>query len=147
MSLNLNLAVIAGRLTREPELRTTSSGVAVTTFTIAVNRAYGGDNKVADFIECVAWRERADFITKYFRKGMAICVRGEIQTRTYEDKDNVKRKVTEILVDKVDFVESKNVQQTAASDVAPTTTNTTSIAPTVTQESILDQPDDDDLPF
>lgn len=147
MSLNLNLAVIAGRLTHEPELRTTSSGVSVTTFSIAVNRPYGGDDKAADFIDCVAWRERADFITKYFRKGMAICVRGEIQTRTYEDKDNVKRKVTELLVDKVDFVESKNVQQSAASDVAPTTTNTTSIAPTVTQESILDQPDDDDLPF
>lgn len=146
MSLNLNLAVIAGRLTREPELSTTSSGVSVTTFSIAVNRSYGGDN-IADFIDCVAWRERADFITKYFRKGMAICVRGEIQTRTYEDKDNVKRKVTEILVDKVDFVESKSVQQTAASDVAPRTTNTTSIAPTVTQESILEQPDDDDLPF
>lgn len=145
MSLNLNLAVIAGRLTHEPELRTTSSGVSVTTFTIAVNRAYGGENKVADFIDCVAWRERADFITKYFRKGMAICVRGEIQTRTYEDKDNVKRKVTELLVEKADFVESKNTQQN--SDTPPTTTNTTSIAPTVTQESILDQPDDDDLPF
>lgn len=149
MSLNLNLAVLAGRLPREPDLRTTSNGTSVCTFAVAVNRGYG-EKETADFIDCVAWRETADFISKYFRKGMAICVRGEITTRSYEDKNGNKRKATEISVRNADFVESKSAQQTtpAASDAPPRTTNTTSIAPTVTQESMLDQPEeDDDLPF
>ena len=148
MSLNLNMAVIAGRLTRDPELRTTTSGLSVTTFTVAVDRGYG-DNKRTDFIDCIAWRDRADFVTKYFRKGMAICVKGEITTRSYEDKDKNKRKVTEISASDVDFVESKAnssapAEPTAAAAPAPVST------PAATQGSLFDHPspeDDDDLPF
>ena len=151
MSLNLNMAIIAGRLTRDPELRTTTSGISVTSFTVAVDRGYG-DNKQTDFIDCIAWRDRADFVSKYFRKGMAICVTGEITTRSYEDKDKNKRKATEISARDVDFVESKAnssaPQDAAVPAAAPAAT--TPAAPTATQRSMFDHPspeDDDDLPF
>lgn len=150
MSLNLNMAVIAGRLTHDPELRTTTSGLSVTTFTVAVDRGYG-DNKQTDFIDCIAWRDRADFVTKYFRKGMAICVKGEITTRTYEDKDKNKRKATEISARDVDFVESKANSSAPQGSAAPAAApaNTTPAAPTATQRSMFDQSpeEDDDFPF
>ena len=151
MSLNLNMAIIAGRLTRDPELRTTTSGISVTSFTVAVDRGYG-DNKQTDFIDCIAWRDRADFVSKYFRKGMAICVKGEITTRTYEDRDKNKRKATEISASAVDFVESKaNSSATSeASAPAAAPTATTPAAQTATQSSMFDHPspeEDDDFPF
>ena len=101
MSLNLNKAILAGRLTKDPELRTTTSGTTVTQFDIAVNRrgAKEGQQTQVDFITVVAWRQTAEFITRYFKKGNAICVVGSIQTRSYTDKNNQKRTATEVVAD------------------------------------------------
>lgn len=105
----LNTSIIMGRLTADPELRTTTSGVSVTRFTVAVERKYKGQNdeRKADFIECVAWRGTADFVSTYFKKGQMIAVQGEIQTDTYTDKDGIKRKKWEINVEQVSFCGSK----------------------------------------
>lgn len=105
----LNVAVLMGRLVADPELRTTPSGISVTSFTIAVDRSYqkAGDDRQADFIDIVAWRGTADFVCKYFRKGQLIAVQGSIQTRSYQDKDGNKRKAFEIVADNVHFAESK----------------------------------------
>ena len=94
----LNVAVVMGRLVADPELRHTPSDVAVTSFTLAVDRSYvkSGTERQADFIDVVAWRSTADFVCKYFRKGQMMAVHGSIQTRTYTDKDGNKRKATEI---------------------------------------------------
>lgn len=148
MSLNLNLVTLAGRLTRDPELRTTTSGLSVTTFTIAVDRKYSrGEDKQTDFIDCIAWRDRADFISKYFFKGSAICVTGTIQTRNYEDKNGNKRKATEVIADSADFVESKSGgQQNDYS--APAANPVPAPAPTVHQATMFETAvDEDDLPF
>lgn len=109
MSLNLNKAILAGRLTKDPELRTTTSGTTVTQFDVAVNRrgAKDGQQPQVDFITVVAWRQTAEFITRYFKKGNAICVVGSIQTRSYTDKNNQKRTATEVVADEAYFVESK----------------------------------------
>ena len=105
----LNVSILMGRLTADPELKKTPSGVSVTTFTVAVNRSYvkQGEERQSDFIECVAWRNTADFICKYFRKGQMIAVQGSIQTRSYQDKNGNKRKVVEVQADKVFFADSK----------------------------------------
>ncbi|MEG0785401.1 MAG: single-stranded DNA-binding protein, partial [Christensenella sp.] len=97
----MNKAILVGNLTRDPERRTTSSDVSVTSFTIAVSRRYkdASGNYPADFISCVAWRQTAEFIAKYFVKGSRIGVVGSIQTRNYDDKNGVKRYVTEVNVD------------------------------------------------
>lgn len=105
-----NLAVLMGRLTAAPELKATQSGTPVTTFTIAVNRRYKAKDgeQQADFINCVAWRKTAEFITKYFSKGDAITIRGEIQTRKYKDRDGNSRTAFEIKVDDATFCGGKS---------------------------------------
>lgn len=105
----LNVSILMGRLTADPELRRTPSGVSVTTFTVAVNRSYvkQGGERQTDFIDVVAWRSTAEFVSKYFRKGQMIAVQGSIQTRTYEDKQGNNRKVVEVQADKVFFADSK----------------------------------------
>lgn len=105
----MNKAILVGNLTRAPEQRTTSSGIAVTSFTVAVNRRYKTQDgqQQTDFINCVAWRSTAEFVGKYFTKGMKIGVVGSIQTRTYEDRDGVRRYATEVVVDEAEFVGSK----------------------------------------
>ena len=117
----MNKAFINGRLTRDPELRTTQNQVAVATFTVAVDRKFKDQNgeRQADFINVVAWRERADFVSKYFHKGSKIIVMGSIQTRTYEDKDGNKRTATEIIADDVEFGESKQANAPAAESFDP----------------------------
>ena len=91
----INNVVLMGRLVATPELRSTGTGVSVASFTIAVDRAYAkqGEQRQADFIDCVAWRNTAEFITRYFQKGSMIAITGNIQTRTYEDKNGIKRTV------------------------------------------------------
>ena len=105
----LNVAVVMGRLVADPELRHTPSDVAVTSFTLAVDRSYvkSGTERQTDFIDIVAWRGTADFVCKYFRKGQMMAVHGSIQTRTYTDKDGNKRKAFEIVADDVNFADSK----------------------------------------
>lgn len=108
----MNKVILVGRLTRDPELRNTPSGIACCTFTVACDRRYADQsgNRQADFLNCVAWRERAEFVAKYFAKGRRIGLEGSIQTRSYE-KDGQNRTATEILVDSVEFVENKPQQQ------------------------------------
>lgn len=105
----MNKAILVGNLTRDPEQRTTPSGVSVTSFTVAVTRRYKsqGGTQQADFINCVAWRSTAEFIAKYFTKGSRIGIVGTIQTRTYDDQNGVRRYVTEVVVDEAEFVTSK----------------------------------------
>jgi len=102
----LNSVVLMGRLTADPELRHTTNDIPVTSFTIAHDQGFG-DKKTAHFFDCVAWRNTADFITKYFRKGNMIAVEGTLQTRTYTDKNGNNRKAVEIVVNNAHFCESK----------------------------------------
>ena len=104
-NLNLNKVILGGRLTADPELKQTPQGVAVTSFSIAVNRK--GKDAQADFISCVAWRQTADFICRYFKKGSSICISGSIQTRTWNDQQNNKRYATEVVAEEAFFVDSK----------------------------------------
>lgn len=103
--------ILCGRLTADPELKTTPSGIPVTTFTVAVNRRFGGKNgeeSPADFFNVTAWRQTAEFITKFFRKASTICVVGSLQTRTWTDQNGQKRYATEIVADEAYFVDAKN---------------------------------------
>ena len=103
-----NLVVLTGRLTADPELKTTQSGVSVVSFCIAVQRQYkSGEEPITDFINIVAWRHTAEFVTKYFKKGNMIGIEGSIQTRKYTDKDGNNRTAFEVLANNVQFVESK----------------------------------------
>ncbi|MBR4872869.1 MAG: single-stranded DNA-binding protein [Clostridia bacterium] len=112
-NLNLNKVVLAGRLTAEPELKQTQSNIAVLSFTLAINRRFskGSDGQPAqqqaDFITCVAWRQTAEFIARYFHKGSCLCVTGAIQTRSWQDQQGQKRYATEVVVDEAMFVDSK----------------------------------------
>ena len=104
-NFNLNKVILGGRLTADPELKQTPQGVSVTTFSIAVNRR--GKEAQTDFINCQAWRQTAEFICKFFKKGSSICVIGSIQTRSWTDQQNNKRIATEVIVDEANFVDSK----------------------------------------
>lgn len=105
----LNVAAIMGRLTADPELKNTQSGVSVTSFTLAVDRSYAkaGAERQTDFINVVAWRSTAEFVCKYFTKGQMMAVSGPIQTRNYEDKNGNKRTAFEIVANDVSFTGSK----------------------------------------
>ena len=112
--MSLNHIVIMGRLTHDPELRRTGSGVAVTSFTIAVDRDYNpkdGGEKEVDFIDCTAWRNSGEFVAKYFTKGRMAVVSGRLQIRTWTDKDGNKRRNAEVVADSVYFGDSKKSEQ------------------------------------
>lgn len=106
----MNKIILVGRLTKDPEVRTTSAGFNTANFTIAVNRRTKNNegNYDADFLPCVAFRNTADFISKYFKKGNLIGVEGRVQTRNYDAQDGTKRYVTEVIVENVEFVGGKN---------------------------------------
>jgi single-strand DNA-binding protein len=121
----MNKVELIGRLTKDPEIRTTANQVAFCNFTLAVDRSFKDSNgqRQADFINCVAWRQTATFIQKYFRKGNRLAVIGSIQTRSYEDKNGQKVFVTEVVADEAEFVESQSTQApapTPAPQEAPT---------------------------
>ena len=106
----LNHITIMGRLNRDPELRRTGSGIAVASFTVAVDRDFGGRDggeRETDFIDCVAWRQTGEFVSKYFTKGSMIVVSGRLQIRSWTDKDGNKRRTAEVVADNVYFGESK----------------------------------------
>ena len=106
----LNHITIMGRLTRDPELRRTGSGIAVASFSVAVDRDFGGRDggeKETDFIDCVAWRQTGEFVSKYFTKGRMIVVSGRLQIRSWTDKDGNKRRTAEVVADNVYFGDSK----------------------------------------
>ena len=104
-NFNLNKVILGGRMTADPELKQTPQGVSVTSFSIAVNRR--GKDAQTDFINCVAWRQTADFICRFFKKGSSICISGSVQTRTWNDQQNNKRYATEIVAEEAFFVDSK----------------------------------------
>ena len=106
----LNQIVIMGRLTRDPELRRTASGTAVASFTLAVDRDFSGKDggeKETDFIDCVAWRNTGEFVSKYFSKGRMAVVSGRVQIRNWTDKEGNKRRTAEVIADNVYFADSK----------------------------------------
>ena len=109
---SLNKVILIGNLTADPELKQTPTGISVVTFTIAINRRYqsktaGEGQQTADFISIVAWRQTAEFVSKYFTKGSRIAVVGQIQTRSWDDSEGKKHYVTEVIADEVEFCESK----------------------------------------
>lgn len=106
----LNRAVLQGRLTRDPEMRTTQSGVSVASFTVAWSEKYK-ETETKCFLSCTAWRNTGEFVSKYFTKGQEIVVEGQLSTRSYDDKDGIKRTVTELTVDKAHFCGPKRDEQ------------------------------------
>lgn len=142
------MVALMGRLTYEPELRKTPSDVSVIRFQIAVDRNYTakGQERKADFIDCVAWRGTAEFISQYFHKGSLIALEGTIQTDTYQDKDGNNRKRIEVLANNVSFCGSRNGNSTANNSAsAPANAPSYASADNSDFEEIVD--DDDDLPF
>lgn len=138
-----NLVVLTGRLTADPELKTTPNGVSVTSFSIAVSRRYrAGEETQADFINIVAWRQTAEFITKYFKKGTMIGIEGSIQTRRYVDKDGKNRTVFEVVANNAQFVESKR-DGGAANDTADAPASYSN----ATANEFAEVSGDEDLPF
>ena len=137
-----NLVVLTGRLTADPELRYTANNTPVTSFSIAVSRRYkAGEEAQADFINIVAWRQTAEFVTKYFQKGSMIGIEGSIQTRRYVDKETGKNRTAfEVIANNVQFVESKR-DGAAVADAQPSFSNATA------GDFTAMAADDDDLPF
>ncbi len=114
----LNHIIIMGRLTRDPELRRTGSGIAVASFTLAVDRDFApkdGSEKETNFIDCVAWRQTGEFVSKYFSKGRMAVVSGQLQIRNWTDKDGNKRRTAEIVADNVYFGDSKRDSESTGS--------------------------------
>ena len=148
----LNCAVIMGRLVADPELRTTTSGISVTSFRVAVDRrGRQGEERQADFIDVVAWRQTAEFVSRYFRKGSMIAVQGSIQTRNYEDRNGNKRTAVEIVADNVSFCGSKAETGTSGGSARfDEPARPQSSAPAYASGSMgdfSDIQDDDELPF
>ena len=140
----LNRVIVMGRLTDNPELRHTASNVPVTSFTLAVERNFAsGDERVTDFLDVVAWRNTAEFTSKYFVKGQLVCVEGSIQVRSYTDREGTKRRAWEIVCDHAYFAEGKR-------DGAPRS-NAAAPAPAINNAGANEfsefEDDSDDLPF
>ena len=147
----LNVAIIMGRITADPELKQTPSGVSVTSFSVAVNRDYvkQGEERQTDFINVVAWRFTAEFITKYFKKGSPIIIRGAIQTRNYTDRDGNKRTAFEIVADSAYFGESKSGGGSGYMSEAPTEfpVQNPAFSSGSKDDFVAIEEDDSDLPF
>ena len=157
-NFNFNKVIIGGRLTADPELKTTPSGVSVTSFTVAVNRNYrskSGEEPQADFINVTAWRQTAEFISRYFRKASSICIVGSIQTRNWTDNQGQKRYSTEVVADEACFVDAKSespiaVQQAAEkqqNSYVPDNYGAPSLTNAGSAPKFEEIADDDDLPF
>ena len=140
----LNCAVLMGRIVADPELKTTNTGLSVTSFRIAVDRSFvkQGEQKQADFIDIVAWRQTAEFVARYFKKGSMIAVQGSIQTRSYEDKQGNKRTAVEVVADNVSFCGSK-AESGTQNDFPPAA----NVKPSGKLDFEAIDDDDDSLPF
>ena len=154
----INRVVLMGRLVADPELKTTASGVSVTTFRIAVDRSYvkSGEERQADFFDIVAWRYTAEFICKHFRKGSLIAIDGQLQSRTYQANDGSKRSVVEVVADNASFTGERRDASASYGGYSPGGFNQP--APPTFQEQapaysngssqdIMEVQLDDDLPF
>ena len=151
----LNRVILMGRITADPELKQTPNGISVTSFSLAVDRNFAGKGaeRQTDFINCVAWRQTAEFISRYFSKGRMMAVEGSLQVRNYVDKNENKRQAVEVVVDQAYFADSKNAApssspapsyQSAApayAPAAPVAFNAGSV------EDFQEIDDEDDLPF
>ena len=145
----MNKVILVGNLTKDPDYRTTPSGVSVCNFSIAVQRRFSNQQGVreADFINCVAWRQQADFVHRFFTKGRKIGVVGSLQTRTYDAQDGSKRYITEIIADNIEFAGSKGADRgTDVADhaAAPARPQPMAQAPVA---GGFTEVDDDELPF
>lgn len=141
----MNKAILMGRLTKDPEMRTTASQIPVASFTLAVDRRFKkqGEDRQADFIPIIAWRQQAEFCGKYFRKGSRMVVVGSIQTRTWDDNEGKKHYATEVIADEIYFGDSRRGE---GSNEAPTQTAPSGQAPA--GDGFFPGPDDDTaLPF
>ncbi len=148
----MNKVIIIGRLTKNPEMRTTTTGTATTSFTVAVSRTYTNQNgeRETDFINCVAWRKQAENIAKYCSKGSQVAVEGRMQTRSYDAQDGTKKYVTEVIADNVTFLGSKGSSGGEAPNYA--NHNEDVVTTDVTEDPFKDFGEeialsDDDLPF
>ena len=156
-NFNFNKVIIGGRITADPELKNTPSGISVTSFTIAVNRRFGsksGEDNAADFINVTAWRQTAEFITGYFRKASSICIVGTLQNRNWTDNNGVKHYATEVVADEAFFVDAKNESPFAQRETAQPYIPESYGAPAyATPAASAEMPkfeeigDDEDLPF
>ena len=147
----MNKVILIGRLTKDPEMRTTTSGTATTSFTVAISRTYTSANgeRETDFINCVAWRKQAENISKYCSKGSQVAVEGRIQTRSYDAQDGTKRYVTEVLADNVTFLSTRG---SGASNEMPDFGRSNVVETDITEDPFKDFGEeialsDDDLPF
>lgn len=140
----LNNISLMGRLVADPELRKTASGISTTTFTVACERSYvkQGEQRQTDFFELVAWRNTAEFICRFFRKGQLIAVDGLLQTRSYEDKEGKRRKITEILVNNAYFADFKGSEK--PSFKAPENENALNVGDS---DDFTEISEEEDLPF
>ena len=138
-----NKVILIGNLTADPELKQTQGGVSVSSFNIAVNRRFKGENgqQDVDFISIVAWRQQAEFVCKYFKKGQAILICGQIQTRPWTDKQGNKRTAVEVVADEVSFVGSKESSGEAKSEPYMPTGYTQN------SQNFEEIPSDESLPF
>lgn len=143
--MSINNVTLMGRITYSPELKSTPNGLSVIRFQIAVDRSYQakGQERQADFIDCVAWRQTAEFISRYFHKESMIAIEGTIQTSNYTDKNGNNRKQIEVLANNVSFCGSKN--ENGSMDINPEPSSTKPNLDDADFEEIVD--DDDDLPF
>ena len=150
----LNHITIMGRLTRDPELRRTGTGTAVASFTVAVDRDFSGRDggeRETDFIDCVAWRQTGEFVSKYFTKGSMIVVSGRLQIRNWNDKDGNKRRSAEVVADNVYFGESKRSNEGNSYDnnaySAPSAGSYSAPASAPASDFAMLDDDDAQLPF
>ena len=151
-NFNLNKVIMGGRLTADPELKQTPSGVSVCTFNIAVNRRFNSKDAAqqtqADFFNVTAWRASAEFVSKYFRKGSSICVVGSLQNRTWTDQQGVKHYATDIIADEVTFVDSRSDSAASSAPYTPDAYNSPSFSSDATAAPKFEElKTDDDLPF
>lgn len=144
----LNRVIVMGRLTKDPELRRTQSGLAVASFSIACDRDYSGDGgKETDFLDIVAWRSTAEFVGKYFTKGRMAVISGRLQIRSWTDKDGNGRRSAEIVADNVYFGDSKNGAQSGTADPAQRTAYPVQSGVPVDPPMYPEIDSDDELPF
>ncbi len=147
-NFNFNKVILGGRLTADPELKQTQNGIAVVSFSIAVNRRYNKDaqQNETDFFNVTAWRQTAEFVSRYFKKGSSICIVGTLQNRSWVDQQNTKHYRTDIVADEVMFVDSRSESSASFGGdsfaAAPSFASASDVAPKFEEIKT-----DDDLPF
>ena len=153
----MNKVILLGRLTKDPEVKQTPSNIAVCSFTVACDRRFKSQNgeRQSDFINCVAWRQQATLLGQYFHKGSRISIVGSLQSRSYDDQNGQKRYVTEVVVDEIEFVDTKSEGSSQGSYSAPASSTASVVAQTPPPaqqidpgfEASMDSDDTSTLPF